>query len=327
MALISIIIPAYNAERSLGRTVRSVLEQTLKDIEVWIVDDGSTDGTPELADRLAIEDSRVRVLHQTNQRAYAARINALKHITAPYFAFVDADDTLEPHMYERMLQFAEQHDLDVVQCEPVGQVRAREPDLYLSHEDVVKGYAIPTLIEGRVASYVWDKIYKRHLAAYEFEASSIFMFDDLKINLQIFNRVNRLGLLHEGLYHYDVNLGSSVRNFRRRNVDDLQEIIVTRARWASSYGVEADDPRLSRWIVKNARNFIVSACAARAESFGARLENVRAISELEEVRSAYEMSKGSLAAGGWLLKCRYTYPLWMVVFVVRLLKQVQKLKG
>lgn len=324
MALISIIIPAYNAERSLGRTVRSVLEQTLKDIEVWIVDDGSTDGTPELADRLAIEDSRVRVLHQTNQRAYAARINALKHITAPYFAFVDADDTLEPHMYERMLQFAEQHDLDVVQCEPVGQVRAREPDLYLSHEDVVRCYAIPTLIEGRVASYVWDKIYKRHLAAYEFEASSIFMFDDLKINLQIFNRVNRLGLLHEGLYHYDVNVGSSVRNFRRRNVDDLQEIIATRARWASSYGVDADDPRLSRWIVKNARNFIVSACAARAESLGVRLENVRAILGLKEVQLSIEKLKDNRAEGLRLLRYCQTLPLPLVVLVIRLLK---KLKG
>lgn len=323
MALISIIIPAYNAERSLGRTVRSVLEQTLKDIEVWIVDDGSTDGTPELADRLAIEDSRVRVLHQTNQRAYAARINALKHITAPYFAFVDADDTLEPHMYERMLQFAEQHDLDVVQCEPVGQVRVREPDLYLSHEDVVRSYAIPTLIEGRVASYVWDKIYKRHLAAYEFEASSIFMFDDLKINLQIFNRVNRLGLLHEGLYHYDVNMGSSVRNFRRRNVDDLQEIIATRARWASSYGVDADDPCLSRWIVKNARNFIVSACAARAESLGVRLENVRAILGLKEVQLSIEKLKDNRAEGLRLLRYCQTLPLPLVVLVIRLLKKLK----
>lgn len=327
MTKISVIIPAYNAEGSLERTVRSVLGQTLKDIEVWIVDDGSIDQTPALADRLSAEDPRVKVIHQTNQRAYAARINALKHITAPYFAFVDADDTLDPQMYERLLAFAEQHDLDVVQCACYGQATGGNPDLYITHAEVIDHYVIPTLIEGRVASFVWDKIYKRHLAMRDFETSSIFMFDDLKINLQIFDRVNRLGLLHEGFYHYDVNEGSSVRNFKRRNVDDLQEMIATRARWASSYGVGAADPRLSKWIVKNARNFIVSACAARAESFKSRLENVRAILGIAEVQFAIESLKGTRAEGLWLLTYCRAFPLPLVVFVVRVLKLIQRMRS
>lgn len=286
MAVISVIIPAYNAEHSLERTVRSVLAQTFRDLEVWIVDDGSTDGTPALADRLAAEDQRVKVIHQANQRAYAARINALNRSVSRYVAFVDADDALEPTMYEKMIGLAEAHDLDVVQCGVFGREKEGPPELYLTKDEVRRCYAEPYLIEGRSAAFVWDKIYSRRVCAGTFESSNILMFDDLKINFQVFERVERMGILHEGLYHYDVNPGSSVSNFKRRNIDDFREIINTRARWASAYGVVVDDVRLNRWIVKNARNFLISACAARAESFKVRLENVRAILDVPELKQA-----------------------------------------
>lgn len=318
-ALISVIIPAYNAERTLERTVRSVLGQTLKEIEVWIVDDGSKDRTGEIADRLAVNDIRVHVIHQTNQRAYAARINALKPITTSYFAFVDADDTLEPQMYERMYALAVEHNLDVVQCEQFGRGSSKGPDIYLSRDEVREKYVIPYLIEGRSACFVWDKLYKRHLADREFESSNILMFDDLKINFQVFERVERMGILHEGLYHYDVNPGSSVSNFKRRNIDDFREIINTRARWAAAYGVAADDVRLNCWIVKNARNFLISACAARAESFKVRLENVQAILNVLELKQA--MPKCLLDKmrdrNARFLWCFQLFPLIVSVSLVR----------
>lgn len=124
MALISVIIPAYNAERTLERTVRSVMESTIP-VDVWIVDDGSTDGTAALVDRLAASCNQtfqqsnnpaiLHAIHQKNCGAYQARLNALKRIKTPYFGFVDADDTVESDMFEKMLNLAMKENLDVVQ--------------------------------------------------------------------------------------------------------------------------------------------------------------------------------------------------------------------
>ena len=121
MTKVSVIIPAYNAAKTVERTIRSVLASTIS-VEVFVVDDGSTDGTGELLDRMERElapsnGSRLVVMHQPNCGAYQARLNALKKIETPYFGFVDADDEVDPKMYEKMLAAMERENLDAVQCE------------------------------------------------------------------------------------------------------------------------------------------------------------------------------------------------------------------
>ena len=133
MADVSVIIPAYNAAKTVERTIRSVLASTIP-VDVFVVDDGSTDGTGELLDRMEKElasanGARLVVMHQPNCGAYQARLNALKKIETPYFGFVDADDEVDPKMYEKMLAAMERGRLDAVQC---GYV--------LSHVDIEKGW-------------------------------------------------------------------------------------------------------------------------------------------------------------------------------------------
>ena len=111
---VAIIIPAYNAVDSLEKSVRSVMRQTLENISIWIVDDGSIDGTGELADTLAKKDARITVIHQQNQGCYMARLSALKKINADYFGFVDADDEILPTMYSTMVAIAEQNNLNAI---------------------------------------------------------------------------------------------------------------------------------------------------------------------------------------------------------------------
>ena len=274
MALISVIIPAYNAERSLERTVRSVLGQTQKDIEVWIVDDGSTDQTGAVADRLAFEDSRVRVLHQANSGCYQARVNALKRIGTPWFAFVDADDTIEPDMYERMLAFAQEHDLDIVECDTVGDNRNGGMDeLFLSREEIAQKVIRPVVAEGNGCMFAWNKLYRRRDVM--LEPSPIFMFEDMALNLQLFDGVEKFGRLHRELYHYDVNPGSSVKNFRRKNVDDLKEVIRFRKKYLPRYGISNDDAAHERWLRKNVRNMYITAASACCSDWSTRVSNVR----------------------------------------------------
>ena len=113
---ISIIIPVYNTEGLLRNCLDSVLAQTYKDIEVILVNDGSTDHSGEICDEYSKKDNRIKVLHKENEGASVARNLALEHIKGKYVGFVDSDDTIDPKYYETLLHNMKEKDVDAVLC-------------------------------------------------------------------------------------------------------------------------------------------------------------------------------------------------------------------
>lgn len=111
---VSVIIPCYNARKYLGQCLQSVLAQTLRDIEIICVDDGSSDGTMDILRAYADSDARVRVIAQQNAGAGAARNNGLRHASGEYLSFLDADDFFEPDMLEKAVAAADLHQADYV---------------------------------------------------------------------------------------------------------------------------------------------------------------------------------------------------------------------
>lgn len=114
MPKVSVVVPVYEAEAFLRRCVESLLGQTLRDLEVILVDDGSPDGCPALCDQLAQEDARVRVAHQENQGAGRARNTGITLARGEYLGFVDADDYVLPQMFQRLYQAAQSYGADLV---------------------------------------------------------------------------------------------------------------------------------------------------------------------------------------------------------------------
>lgn len=276
-ARVTIIIPAYNAASRIARTLDSVLAQTLRDIVVWVVDDGSTDKTSDVVHEFEMRDARVRLFRQENQGCYAARVNAWKKVETEYVGFVDADDTIEPNMYERLVAFADKYHLEVAQCDQCGDsVVAKEPELFLSKEDVLQHVSIPRLIVGEGQVTVWDKLYRTGVHCIgSFEPANILMGEDLAINLQFFRGLSRVGYLHEPLYHYDINEGSSVKNFREKNIRDFEAIIRFRNLFCSAYGYAEGHPVMCNWVLKNLLNNLLSAIRAPALDADTRISNVR----------------------------------------------------
>ncbi|MBQ4600625.1 MAG: glycosyltransferase [Oscillospiraceae bacterium] len=113
--MLSVIIPVYNVKDWLGETVRSLLDQTFRDFELILVDDGSADGSGELCDAFRLADSRVTVIHQKNAGVSAARNAGLDVAQGEWIGWVDSDDLVEADMFERMLAVAE--DAEIVQCQ------------------------------------------------------------------------------------------------------------------------------------------------------------------------------------------------------------------
>ncbi len=128
MPRLSVVVPAYQVADWLAESLASVLDQSFRDLEVVVVDDGSTDGTGDLADQVAAGDSRVRVVHQANAGLGAARNVGVEHATGELLAFADSDDLVMPGAYERMVGSLDASGSDLVIG--VGGAAARVRDLH-----------------------------------------------------------------------------------------------------------------------------------------------------------------------------------------------------
>lgn len=161
--MISVIIPVYNVAEYISQCLKSILTQTYMELEIILIDDGSTDASGEICDEYARKDSRIKVIHQKNKGAAAAKNAGLQAATGEYLSFVDSDDFLEPDAYRYMVDLIRKYDVDIVQC---------------SYRDVFKNYAVEHILQRTILNQIdflalftedwtcallWDKLYKKTL--------------------------------------------------------------------------------------------------------------------------------------------------------------------
>ena len=133
MAKVSVIIPIYKVEKYLSRCLDSVVNQTLEDIEIVLVDDGSPDSCPEICDRYAKKDSRIKVIHKKNEGLGYARNSGMLIATGEYIAFLDSDDYVSKDMYEKVYSELKRTDADccvtgyVVKKDSGDEIRKENP--------------------------------------------------------------------------------------------------------------------------------------------------------------------------------------------------------
>ena len=156
----TIIVPVYNTEPYLPQCLDSILAQTYTNLEILLIDDGSTDRCNEICDRYAARDSRIRVFHTENRGLSAARNLGLDCAKGNYIGFVDSDDWIEPDMYEVLLQKAEETGADIVECDgfreyPDKTVEGKRRELTIRDP-------IFALLRSEIFDGVWDKLWKRH---------------------------------------------------------------------------------------------------------------------------------------------------------------------
>lgn len=175
--LISVIVPIYNMESLLPRCLDSLAAQTLRDLEIICVDDGSTDGSGDIVRKYASGDSRFRLITQENSGRAEARNAGIRAAAAPYLGFADPDDYVEPDMYERLYRLAEETGADMVQCSyspflpaESGESRGMAEEKLLHVENTAcdgvfteKGEIFRLFLEDRITGVVWSKLFRRLL--------------------------------------------------------------------------------------------------------------------------------------------------------------------
>lgn len=275
---LSIAIPAYNAAKSLPRTVESILAQTMADFELLIVNNGSADNTGDVARELAKKDARIKVFDvYPNVGGYGARLHGWRHATGEFITAVDADDWIEPDMYEKMLGFAEREDLDVVQCEIAGASTADGTEEILRDKDVFEKYIYPTLVDVGRGAYIWNKIYRNRYDFSQWKEDNFGSYEDLIHNLQLFNGVKSMGFLREGFYHYEVTQSSVTKNFNISRLGQFKNAEKAKRELVGLYGIASNDHVLDKWVANDLRNALKSALLASAPSLWIKIKNILAV--------------------------------------------------
>lgn len=126
MDKISIIVPVYNVEKYLDRCIESIINQSYKNLEIILINDGSTDGSGAICEEWKKRDSRIVVFHKENGGASSARNVGLDYATGEYIGFVDSDDWTEPMMYQRLYQLIKEHDAEIAVCDSVKTTKNSE---------------------------------------------------------------------------------------------------------------------------------------------------------------------------------------------------------
>ncbi|MCD7734354.1 MAG: glycosyltransferase [Clostridiales bacterium] len=229
MPKLSIIIPVYNASAYLEQALDSVLNQSLKDIEVICVDDGSTDSSPDILRRYAKKDSRVRLLHQDNLHAGVARNAGLAVATGEYVHFLDADDHVLDHAYEALYARAVKYDLDLLKCSTVvwdvyQDTAVDRPSFTLSRMEVGSFHRLLNLDEGspiyKVNVAPWNGLYRRaFLEAHALRFSDLFCVNDRSFFAAVITNADRMMLARDRLVVHRINLENSLVGLRSRHFD------------------------------------------------------------------------------------------------------------
>ncbi|MBP3703356.1 MAG: glycosyltransferase family 2 protein, partial [Lachnospiraceae bacterium] len=141
---ISVIIPVYNVEAYVGKCIKSVCRQTYEELEIILIDDGSTDSSGKICDEWAENDNRIVVLHQENRGLSGARNAGLEKATGEYITFLDSDDYIAPMTYEEMLRAGKQFQADVT--------IVSFQKVYHSDEETVTGDGSVVCVTGREAA-------------------------------------------------------------------------------------------------------------------------------------------------------------------------------
>ncbi|MCH5281308.1 MAG: glycosyltransferase [Lachnospiraceae bacterium] len=247
---ISIVIPIYNTEQYIERCLRSIMCQTYTNLEIICVDDGSTDGSGVLLDKLSLEDERMQVIHKANEGVSAARNTALLAATGDYIGFVDSDDYVAPDYYEKLLSvFEENEKVDIATCSycmdyegdivktenqrkvPITPMSIEEFLPYMYERDTYKA----------VGGYLWTKLIKKTVIKND-DGSLKICFrrefggaDDIAFVAELMLNSSYIQYIDKALYYYFQREGSIVHS----NVANLNNL-----HWVEVY----------EWILKQYQN-------------------------------------------------------------------------
>ena len=250
------LVPAYNVEKYISRCLDSILSQTYKNLEVILIDDGSTDSTGRICDDYARRDERVRVIHQENQGLAEVRNVGIREAKGEWIQFVDSDDWIEPVTIETCFNYAHEYNADIVSFQYVHEtengkiysaVKEHKPPEIMTAEKALSVILIPQFID--VAP--WNKLVKKECCHGVVYPEGKF-YEDTYVTYKVIANAKRVLYITNEFYHYFRRKDSTMGcRFDERNYD-LADAAQKCYEGALSHGASDEDGSLSSglWFMK-----------------------------------------------------------------------------
>ena len=258
MPKVSVIVPIYNVEEYLQKCIESIIGQTLTDIEIILVDDGSPDNSGMIADKYAESDSRIKVIHQQNRWLSGARNSGIDVAAGDYLCFVDSDDFIAPEMCSELYDFATQNDCDMVifdhYCTDSSGIVLSEFSVgkHFGNHHIIDKNDIPSIIYPIIIGThdingATFKMYRRSLFDRGFRFDESLRYgEDYASCLAAIPMAERIGYLEKPLYYYVYSPDSIMRSYNKNKIRQLGILYELREKFLSKNGIDsADHERMS----------------------------------------------------------------------------------
>jgi len=213
---VSVIVPAYNSEKYIVRCVKSIINQTLKEIEIIVVNDGSTDNTKDLIKNLALKDNRIIIINKKNGGLSSARNAGLDIAKGEYIQHLDGDDWIESKACEDTYQYASKNSVDIVVCDyyrdndkgGIKYIRDLKSEKSISSNEEYLRY----FFQRKTIPAVWNKLIKKELYKDIRHPEGIFQGEDVAVMPRLVLRAKKIEKLNKAFVHYIVN-PDSITNY------------------------------------------------------------------------------------------------------------------
>lgn len=255
MIKVSVIVPIYRVEEYLQRCVDSIRNQTLREIEIILVNDGSPDKCGEMCNTFAAQDSRIKVIHKENGGLSSARNAGMQIAVGEYFSFIDSDDYIDLQMLEKLYQSAEKYDSDLTGCgfyqiSNTGsrrEVPSNLPEGVYGHEQIVNDFVVHVLGNNSKVGwkeregYAWLNLYKKKIIEennLSFLSERICYHEDEIFLLDFLYYAKKISFVNEPLYYYQFNENSLINSYRATLWQMSKELISLYRGFSKRYGME-----------------------------------------------------------------------------------------
>ena len=250
--LISVIVPIYNVEKYINQCIDSIINQTYKNLEIILVDDGSPDNCGRICDEYAKKDSRIKVVHKENGGVCSARNIGMEKSTGKWIAFIDSDDWIENKYFEIILNEAKKEDVDIVICGYNKIWKNKVEKINASGENInynSREYLIKSLNPQTCFGFCPMRLIKKESIGDIRFNQNIVVGEDALFNIQISKNINKAVLLKQALYNYRNNSNSVVKRYDTNYADKyLDSMKLNRAYIFENY-IEKD-------VIQNYYNFV-----------------------------------------------------------------------
>lgn len=227
--LISVIIPVYQVKEYLEECIESVRNQTYKNLEIILVDDGSTDGSGEICENEAKKDNRIKVIHQNNQGVADARNTGICKARGEYIALVDSDDYVNINYLNKLYMILKKYNADIAACDYTRKIGQFEFGAQEEHDYVITSKQMLKEWHGkrkRIETVCWNKLYKKGILINGNNSAfpSGKEKEDIYTSHLFIERADRIAITDNKLYFYRKRKNSITTNSDRKKEDINQEL-------------------------------------------------------------------------------------------------------